>query len=86
MSLHIFMFAVTYLFRTYHFWQVDRGDELPLGPPELMMSLTRDGQIHPDIVQGRDERFGIDSRQLKEYRNGIVSPTIPADADVGLSN
>ncbi|MCJ1453931.1 hypothetical protein MMC28_004280 [Mycoblastus sanguinarius] len=28
--------------KTYHFWQVDRGDKLPLGGPELMMSFTKD--------------------------------------------
>lgn len=31
--------------KTYHFWQVDRGDALPLGKPELMMSFTRDEQV-----------------------------------------
>ncbi len=30
--------------KTYHFWQVDRGDLLPLGKPELMMSFTADEQ------------------------------------------
>lgn len=31
--------------RPYQFWQVDRGDVLPLGKPELMMSFTRDEQV-----------------------------------------
>ncbi len=31
--------------KTYHFWQVDRGDVLPLGKPELMMSFTSDEQV-----------------------------------------
>ena len=31
--------------KTYHFWQVDRGDVLPLGKPELMMSFTEDDQV-----------------------------------------
>jgi hypothetical protein len=31
--------------KTYHFWQVDRGDMLPLGKPELMMSFTKDEQV-----------------------------------------
>jgi len=31
--------------KTYHFWQVDRGDLLPLGKPELMMSFTKHGQV-----------------------------------------
>ena len=30
--------------KMYHFWQVDRGDALPLGKPELMMSFTKDEQ------------------------------------------
>jgi len=31
--------------KTFHFWQVDRGDVLPLGRPELMMSFTEDEQV-----------------------------------------
>lgn len=31
--------------KTYHFWQVDKGDVLPLGKPELMMSFTKDEQV-----------------------------------------
>jgi hypothetical protein len=31
--------------KTFHFWQVDRGDILPLGKPELMMSYTKDEQV-----------------------------------------
>ena len=32
--------------KTFHFWQFDKGDPLPLGPPQLMMSLTIDGQLN----------------------------------------
>jgi len=31
--------------KTWHFWQVDRGDEIPLGRPELMGSFTSDEQV-----------------------------------------
>jgi hypothetical protein len=31
--------------KTFHFWQVDRGDTLPLGMPELMMSVTGKEQV-----------------------------------------
>jgi len=31
--------------KTWHFWQVDRGDEMPLGEPELMGSFTGDPQV-----------------------------------------
>src|SRR5207253_1902054 len=30
--------------KTWHTWQVDRGDKLPLGIPQLMMAFTADGQ------------------------------------------
>jgi hypothetical protein len=35
--------------KTFHTWQVDRGDVLPLGPPQLMMSATADGQVQPTL-------------------------------------
>ena len=31
--------------KTFHFWQTDRGDNLPLGRPELMMSFTKSEQV-----------------------------------------
>ena len=31
--------------KTFHFWQIDRGDNLPLGMPELMMSFTNSRQV-----------------------------------------
>ena len=32
--------------KTFHFWQFDKGDPFPLGPRQLMMSLTVDGQLN----------------------------------------
>ena len=29
--------------KTWHTWQIDRGDKLPLGVPQLMMGFTADG-------------------------------------------
>jgi hypothetical protein len=31
--------------KTFHFWQIDRGDTLPLGKAELMMTFTKDEQV-----------------------------------------
>ncbi|MFS7967246.1 putative Oil body-associated protein [Helianthus anomalus] len=31
--------------KTIHIWQVDRGDELSLGLPQVTMALTRDGKL-----------------------------------------
>lgn len=75
---------VNWMGKTYHFWQVDRGDELPLGQPQLMMSATRGGVIHPDILQGRDERLNSDSAEKKELRKNIKTSSIPEGADLGL--
>ncbi len=31
--------------KVFHFWQFDKGDTLPIGPPQLMMAITTDGQL-----------------------------------------
>ena len=36
--------------KTIHFWQVDRGDALPLGLPQIMMALTREGQLRQELA------------------------------------
>jgi hypothetical protein len=38
--------------KVFHFWQVDRGDNLPLGLPQIMMALTRDGQLDEELLRG----------------------------------
>jgi len=69
--------------KTYHLWQVDRGDAVPLGEPQLMMSFTSEEQVErleksggmKPSVKERDARFGVDSKQ-KEFRKDISSPTV----------
>ncbi|KAJ8634401.1 hypothetical protein MRB53_027737 [Persea americana] len=39
--------------KTFHFWQVDKGDTLPLGLPQVMYAFTRDGQLDDNLVQGK---------------------------------
>ena len=44
-----------------HFWQVDRGDELPLGEPVLMGSLTQDIQVDvDDAIKDGNERGAVE--------------------------
>ena len=64
--------------KTYHFWQVDRGDKLPLGEPQLMMSFTGVEQRPglKEMVGERDRRFGVDSERKKEKRGYIEEPEI----------
>ena len=38
--------------KVFHFWQVDKGDNLPLGLPQVMMAFTRDGQLYEELVKG----------------------------------
>src|SRR3989454_10641641 len=44
--------------KTWHMWQVDRGDKLPLGIPQLMMAFTADGQAKANIIGERDKLYG----------------------------
>lgn len=39
--------------KVYHFWQVDLGHELPIGLPNIMMAVTRDGQLYPEMIEGK---------------------------------
>ncbi|KAJ6508994.1 hypothetical protein C8R45DRAFT_969541 [Mycena sanguinolenta] len=77
--------VITLYGKTYHLWQTDRGDALPLGKPELMMSFTREGQFDFDKHVGdRDARFGVDYRTKKAAREEIEVPVIHPDADGGI--
>jgi len=67
--------------KTYHFWQVDRGDAIPLGKPELMMSFTKDEQVPWNKIKDRDQRFGIETSRKKIARKDIAAVEIHGDAD-----
>ncbi|KXX82750.1 hypothetical protein MMYC01_200894 [Madurella mycetomatis] len=70
--------------KVYHLWQVDRGDKLPLGEPQLMTSITEPGQLNglEQLLDERDKKFpGCDWRKKKEIRKGIEEPEIHPDAD-----
>ena len=78
--------VVTLYGKTWHFWQVDRGDRVPLGVPQLMGSLTDEGQM--DRIEGfresledRNRRFGVDGERKRELRRHIAEPEVQEDAD-----
>jgi hypothetical protein len=67
--------------KTYHFWQVDRGDKIPLGLPQLMGSFTSDEttkKVHPGgrkaLLSDRDARYGVNHEQKAESRKHIQEP------------
>jgi hypothetical protein len=67
--------------KTWYTWQVDRGDKVPLGIPQLMMAFTADGQAHPQLLAECDAEYGISSEEKRKSRADIVSPAIQPDAD-----
>jgi len=73
-------FATTYG-KTWHTWQVDRGDRLPLGPPRLMMGFTADGQVKPGLLAQRDQEVGVDSGEQRRRRAGLPDPPVDPEAD-----
>ncbi|KAI8366724.1 uncharacterized protein BYT42DRAFT_595839 [Radiomyces spectabilis] len=67
--------------KTWHTWQVDRGDTLPLGPPQLMMALTADGQLDPEMEQKRQREEGISTQTKKDERKDFPEYTPLEGAD-----
>jgi hypothetical protein len=62
-------------------WQVDRGDPLPLGVPQLMMAFLEDGQVNADLLRQRDEYYKISSQEKKRLRADIEVPKDTKGAD-----
>jgi hypothetical protein len=62
-------------------WQADAGHRLPLGPPQLMMSFTADGQLDPRLAAVRDQRLGVSMAANARNRAAIEAPTIDSEAD-----
>ncbi|KAL4803990.1 hypothetical protein BDV18DRAFT_143634 [Aspergillus unguis] len=68
--------------KTWHFWQIDRGDQLPLGYPVLMGSLTESTQIDLDqALSGRNARLGVDHKEKAKNRGGIEHHDVHHHAD-----
>lgn len=67
--------------KTWHTWQVDRGDTLPLGTPKLMMGFTADGQANAALVSQRDSVMGTDTAAKRASRRDLPSPEIAPGAD-----
>lgn len=67
--------------KTWYTWPLERGDQVPLGIPELMMSFTADGQAHPTLLAARDAEYGVSSEAAGKRRASIASPAIQPGAD-----
>ncbi|CAF2159819.1 unnamed protein product [Brassica rapa] len=55
-------------------WKIHRGDRLPKGAPELMMSPqgVEQGVLRPELVKFRDDKYNIWTDELKHKRAQIT--------------
>lgn len=61
--------------KTIHTWPVDISPDHPLGPPNIMVSYTGDGQgPPPEMIKERDERCGMDTEGKRKLRAGYLPP------------
>ena len=67
--------------KTWNLWQVDRGDQVPLGLPKLMMGFTADGQVQPALVAKRDREQHLDAVKTKAQRADLPVRPVAAGAD-----
>jgi len=58
--------------KTFLTWQVDAGDSLPLGVPQLMMAFTDDGQVNANVLQKRDSHLSVDTVERRRQRLNTV--------------
>ena len=67
--------------KTWHVWNTgmhgEKGDPLPLGPPELAWSFNRDGEAMPGLLEKRDKSQKIDSAAKRKEREGLVKQAHP---------
>ncbi|CAG8458072.1 6817_t:CDS:10 [Diversispora eburnea] len=66
--------------KTWHFWQIDRGDKLPYGPPQLMMSFLEDNQVSQDLINDRDKRFNVSTSDKRDKR-AYIKPVYNVNPD-----
>ncbi|XP_021835466.1 oil body-associated protein 2A [Spinacia oleracea] len=59
-------------------WQTDRGDQLPIGEPALMVSPQGDvaGMVKAPLLQQRDEKYGLSSTKISDLRVDISGPAL----------
>ena len=58
--------------KTWHVWSTGyngkAGDSLPLGPPMLAWSFSRDGELMPNLLEERDTRMKVDTGKKRKQR------------------
>ncbi|CCJ72437.1 Putative outer membrane or secreted lipoprotein [Cronobacter condimenti 1330] len=67
--------------KTWHVWHTggpgDKGDALPLGPPMLAWSFSRDGEAKPELVTERDKKLGVNTEEIRRSRADLETLAKP---------
>lgn len=71
--------------KTWHTWQIDRGDPVPMGVPQLMMSFTQAGQFDDNLVRQRDQNLRTGTEQRARARRDIPVPAPAPGANAWLT-
>lgn len=73
--------------KTWHVWQTgapgEQGAALPLGPPMLAWSFSRDGEAKPELVSERDKKLNVNTEEIRKSREDlreIAKPQSGVDA------
>jgi hypothetical protein len=61
--------------KTIHTWAFDLYPDLPLGPPNPMMSYSSDEQAPPaEVIKARDNKYGMDTASKRKLRADYLPP------------
>ena len=68
--------------KTWHIWDTGHvghpaSHKLPVGKPLLAWSYNRDGEAPAGLVEGRDKRMNVDTREKRKSRADLVSKAKP---------
>ena len=63
--------------KTWHVWMTNQGHKLPIGPPMVAWSFSRDGEARPGLVEERDEKMGIDTQDIRNKRQDLTALAKP---------
>lgn len=68
--------------KTWHVWDTGHAGHpaaqpLPVGNPLLAWSYNHDGEMPPELLRARDERFGIDTSERRSQRRELARDAHP---------
>lgn len=67
--------------KTWHVWNTGHmgqpNEKLPMGPPMLAWSFSRDGEAQPGLVEERDRRMKLDTAATRKDRADLTNMARP---------